>query len=238
MKNVSLVILLFILSSCAKDWSYKSKTGPEKWADLKEEYKFCKIGYNQSPINLTFPAKENSKEYKLKYSYSPSEVEKKWQFKNLKFSFYSKDFLTFRGREYRLQSIFFHHPSEHLINGKQESLEMHIFHKSDSEQSLALALMISLGEENAQFANIISLLENKKRSAVADLDLSRIIDKKGKFFFYDGSLTTPPCTEGVKWFIMKDPIQISKEQMNKIIKLALKGRANARPAQKFSPEKY
>ena len=238
MKKFFAISIILLLSSCFRDWSYEGSTGPKHWGDLKEDYKFCKIGYNQSPIDITFPAIENGKDYELKFSYHPSEVEKEQQSQNVKFSFFSKDFVTFLKRDYFLQKIYFHHPSEHLVKGEQQILEMHIFHKSENEQSLALAIFVKVGKENAEFNKMIDLLDNNKKGAVAKINLAKIVKKEDKFFFYDGSKTTPPCKEGVKWFVMKTQIEMSKEQINKIINLGLKGKANARPVQKFAPEKY
>ena len=70
------------------------------------------------------------------------------------------------------------------------------------------------------------------------IDISKIVNTNDKTFFYDGSLTTPPCSEGVKWYVMKTPVKISQEQMNKIIKSAIFAKTNARPVQAFHPEKY
>jgi carbonic anhydrase len=86
------------------------------------------------------------------------------------------------------------------------------------------------------FNNLIDFLKSKK---IEDkFDLSKIIDETSLSFFYEGSFTTPPCTEGVKWYIMKNPIFISKEQMNTIIKSTIFVKSNARGVQKFNPEKF
>jgi carbonic anhydrase len=239
MKLLLAILTIISLTSCKKNWSYEGKTSPQYWGDLKEEYKFCKIGYNQSPIDIDFTAKEDpAKQIQLKFSYSNSGVSKEQKNHNVKFTFDHKDYFVLRGREYYLQSIYFHHPSEHKINGEEQILEMQIFHKSDSEQTAVLSVFVKVGKENSEFNKLTDLLKNNKKDFWTEFNMDKVINQKDKIFFYDGSLTTPPCTEGIKWFIMKTPIEMSKDQINEIIKLALNGKANVRPVQEFHPELY
>lgn len=230
-KNLIFSVLLF-LSSCTSDWSYEGKSGPQYWGGLKEDYKFCKIGYNQSPIDIDAEFLDNA----LKFSYSDSEAEKKLSKHNLQIEFDSRDFLSRGKKKYFIRHIEFHHPSEHFVKGQPHSLELQIFHKSDDEQSLVLAIFLESGKENPRFKQLIDFLQNKDNEG--KIDLSKIITEGDKTFFYDGSLTTPPCLEGVKWYVMRKPIEISPEQMNQIIKSAIFSKTNARPLQQFHPEKY
>ena len=107
---------------------------------------------------------------------------------------------------------------------------MQIYHKSEDEQWLAISYFLEIpatnNNENLYFNNLIDFLKYKK---IEDkFDLSKIINEANLSFFYEGSFTTPPCTEGVKWYIMKNPIFISKEQMNAIIKSTIFVKSNAR----------
>jgi carbonic anhydrase len=113
---------------------------------------------------------------------------------------------------------------------------MQIYHKSEDEQLLVLAIFLEVGEENSAFNSIIKTLS--KLENLPKINLAKIVKSDDKIFFYDGSITTPPCVEGVKWYIMKTPLKISKEQMNQIIKLAIFTKSNARIIQEFHPEKY
>lgn len=232
MKKIFVVFLLILVSSCFGKWSYEGKRGPKHWGDLKEEFKFCKIGYNQSPINVKYAFEESD----LKFSYSLSDVEKTRANYLMKINFYGQDFLLRGKRKYFLENLEFHHPSEHLINSQAHSLELQITHKSEDEQLLKLAIFLEVGKENTKFDQLIKFLLAKEKDS--KIDLSKIIKADDKIFFYDGSLTTPPCTEGVKWYVMKTPFQISKEQMNQIIKSAIFVKSNARSLQEFHPEKF
>lgn len=227
MKKFFLIFFAFIFS-CKAQWSYES---PAAWGD-RDENKFCKIGYNQSPINI----EDKFIESDLKFSYQISDVEKEKKNYVQNINFDGENFLLRGKKKYWLHSIVFHHPSEHFIDGNQHSLEMQLYHKSEDEQSLVVAVLLEVGEENSDFTSLINFLASKEREG--RINPIKFIKTSDKVFFYDGSLTTPPCKEGVKWYVMKTPAKISKEQMNTIIKSAIFAKSNARPLQVFHPEKY
>jgi carbonic anhydrase len=231
MKKLFLIFLL-LTASCKKNWSYEGSASPQHWGELDEKFKFCKIGYNQSPIDI----KEKFEASDLKFFYVNSDVEKERGKYVLKINFDGKNILLRGKKKYFLQHLEFHHPSEHLIGGKPHSLELQIYHKSDDEQWLVLGIFLEVGKENSEFKKLISLMTSKADDA--KFNLEKIIKSNDQTFFYDGSNTTPPCKEGVKWYVMKTPLEISKEQMNQIIQSAIFVKTNSRPVQEFHPEKY
>jgi carbonic anhydrase len=232
--------MVFFLFSCKVDWSYSGKGSPQNWAKISEKNKFCKIGYNQSPIDINLSMNKDFILNDLKFDYSNAEIEKNNEKYHQKINFYGKNF-AFRGKKkYWLKYVEFHHPSEHLLDSSSHSLEMQIYHKSEDEQWLAVSYFLEIASknnnENLYFKNLINFLKSNK---IEDkFDLSKIIDETSLSFFYEGSFTTPPCVEGVKWYIMKNPIFITKEQMNAIIKSTIFVKSNAREVQKFNPEKF
>ncbi len=231
MKKLFLIFLI-LTCSCKANWSYDGRGKPDNWSKLDGANKFCKIGYNQSPINIV----EKFEASELKFDYSVSDVEKEKKNYIMNVNFDGKNFVSRGKKKYLLRSLAFHHPSEHLVKGEPYSLEMQIAHKSDDEQWLMLGIFFEVGKENPNFKTLINFLNSKKTEA--KIDPARIVKFADEVFFYDGSFTTPPCKEGVKWYVMKTPIQISKEQMNQIIKSAIFAKTNSRPVQKFHPEKY
>jgi carbonic anhydrase len=239
MKKISL-LLVFFLFGCKADWSYSGKGSPQNWATISEKNKFCKIGYNQSPIDINLSMNKDFILNDLKFDYKVAEIEKINEKYHQKINFYGKNFV-FRGKKkYWLKYVEFHHPSEHLLDSSPHSLEMQIYHKSEDEQWLAVSYFLEIStknnNENLYFKNLINFLKSDK---IEDkFDLSKIIDETSLSFFYEGSFTTPPCVEGVKWYIMKNPIFITKEQMNAIIKSTIFVKSNAREVQKFNPEKF
>jgi carbonic anhydrase len=232
--------MVFFLFSCKVDWSYSGKGSPQNWAKISEKNKFCKIGYNQSPIDINLSMNKDFILNDLKFDYSNAEIEKNNEKYHQKINFYGKNFV-FRGKKkYWLKHVEFHHPSEHLLESSPHSLEMQIYHKSEDEQWLTVSYFLEIASknnnENLYFKNLINFLKSNK---IEDkFDLSKIIDETSLSFFYEGSFTTPPCVEGVKWYIMKNPIFITKEQMNAIIKSTIFVKSNAREVQKFNPEKF
>ena len=233
-------IFIFFLCACSTEWSYSGKGSPQYWAEISEKNKFCKIGYNQSPIDINSAMNKDFILNDLKLDYKISEIEKVNEKYYQKINFYSKSFALRGKKKYWLKYIQFRHPSEHLIGSEPHSIEMQIYHKSEDEQWLAVSYFLEIlpenNNENLYFKNLINFLKSKQ---IEDkFDLSKIIDEASLSFFYEGSFTTPPCTEGVKWYIMKNPTFISKEQMNAIIKSTIFVKSNAREVQKFNPEKF
>jgi len=229
MKKILLAFLIFI-SSCSPKWNYENV---EKWGELDEKYKFCKLGFNQSPVDVVQEFKDNE----LEFNYQNSDLVKEKIPYQLRLNFYGKSFLTRVKKKYFLQNLTFHHPSEHFVEGQPHSLEMQIAHKSDDEQWLILSVFFEVGEvDNKNYSQLVDfILSNAQEQKFNPKNLVNFSDKT---FFYDGSFTTPPCLEGVKWYVMKNVINISKEQMNKIINGAIFAKMNARNLQKFNPEKY
>ncbi len=231
MIKILIVATLFFITSCAKNWSYYGENDPKNWGNLKEEYRLCKIGYNQSPIDVDGEFRKGE----LQFFYSESEVEKKPINHVTRIEFFTKEFLLRGKKKYFLRYLEFHHPSEHFIKGEQYSLEMQIYHKSDDEQWLVVTKFLEIGKKNSEFDDLIKFLSDKKNEG--KINLNKIINKDEKLFFYDGSLTIPPCNEGVKWYISQDILTISKEQMSQIIKSAILTKSNARPVQEFHPDR-
>lgn len=225
---------LLFFCSCEKKWNYSTNNSKENWGDLREEYKFCKIGFNQSPINID----QSFTTHDLKENFSTNsnfEIRKK-DFVN-RIEFFSRDYLTRGKKKFFIRYLEFHHPSEHLVKSEKYSLEMQVAFKSEDEQWLILAYFVELDSaENKDLKPLINSLKNPKNDD--KINLKNLVNLSDLAFFYDGSFTTPPCQEGVKWYVMKTPISASKNQMNDIIKLAIIKSPNARTAQEFHPEKY
>ena len=228
MKKLLIIIILFSCS-CSPSWNYADS---KKWGEKREENRFCKIGFNQSPIDIT----AEFEELELDFKYQKLQAEKQHKDYVLRLSFFGRNYLLRGSKKYHLRYLSFNHPSEHLVKGQAHSLEMQIAHKSEDEQWLILSVFLEVGKENENFRKLIGFLTSKDE--VEKINLKKIINKKDKVFFYTGSFTTPPCHEGVKWYVMKTPLKISKTQMNKIIKSAIFSATNARNIQEFNIEKY
>ncbi len=175
--------IFFIAFSCGKNnhkWSYKGKNSPQFWGNITENYKFCKIGYNQSPINITLLFDNNN----LSFLYQKVELDKKIMPNQLYLSVYGKNFVVnaVNKKKYHLQYIKFHKPSEHQVNGKFYDLEMQLVHKSEDEQWLIASFFIANNwQENPNFQQLIDFLNSK--NLTTNLDLKKNILYNSDSFF-------------------------------------------------------
>ena len=237
-KIILFFLIIFAVFACGKKnakWSYLGKSGPQFWGD-NNDYKFCKIGYNQSPININLPFNNQD----LNFLYQEIEIDKKIMPNQLYLSVYGNNFVVnkINKKKYNLRFIKFHHPSEHQINSQSFDLEMQLSHKSEDEQWLIVSFFIAKHQqENLDFRSLIGFLESKNNTT--SLDIKKIISHNNNIsFFYEGSFTTPPCLEAVKWFVFKNPILLNQNQINSIIKNTIFVSNNARPLQKFEPQNF
>lgn len=198
-------------AALGSDWSYSGKTGPAFWGNLQPEYQTCKVGHQQSPI----------------------EIEKSYQTRSLKPHFHYRAeageplYIYFKKRKYYLHEIRFHVPSEHVFQDQSFDMEVHLIHQDKHGKYLMVGAFIIIGKENKRIQPFIDHLNQKKASDLADAVL--FLPNHKDFFVYRGSLTVPPCTEGIPWFIHKKPIEISAAQAN-LLKVSQK-LYGARPTQ-------
>jgi len=224
-------VLLAILYSCTtknesshlhenekkEHWSYTGETSPENWAEI-EKNSDCE-GQYQSPINIiennTIPI--NSKD-DLKIFYSPNTHISKVlnNGHSIQFDFETGDSIKFNEEIYYLKQIHFHEPSEHKINGVIYPIEVHLVHVSNKNQLSVFSVLGMEGQESELFEFFKSFLplENGKSKKIdKEINLTKLSLENRDYFFYGGSLTTPPCTESVNWFVFKNPIIVSLEEV-------------------------
>lgn len=204
-------------------WSYQGETGPEHWKEIEKDSD-CGGKY-QSPINIiSVDAKVDDSMKPLDVHYS-SKIKIKEVVNNghsIQYNIESGDYLNYKEDKYELKQIHFHAASEHTINGIQYPMVIHMVHVSDEGKFAVLAVMVKEGRENKLFTFLESYLPLKKeqiKQMNTSFDLNKCLPKDKGYFNYVGSLTTPPCTEGVNWFVFKKTITISLEQVKILQKL-------------------
>lgn len=200
-------------------WSYKGETGPDKWASLDPASSKCANGTEQSPIDIELTKVKLDKTLEdIKINYNPTA----FTVMNNGHTIQANDAsgansIVVEGKEYKLAQMHFHKPSENEINGQAFEMEGHLVHKSSDGNLAVLAFLIKAGQENKELAEIWSKLpkEETKEDIKLDkqVDLVNLLPKEKKSFRYNGSLTTPPCSEQVKWVVLEQPIELSKEQI-------------------------
>lgn len=197
----------------AATWGYEGSNGPKQWGSLDSEYATCKSGKAQSPIDLTkasvSPVGTLKIDYKDNIETTPFETGHAVQV-----NVTPGNGIRIAGKPYKLVQFHFHTPSEHKMKGKSAPMEMHFVHQSKEGDLAVIGVMIQSGSENAMLKNIaqrVPQLRNRMKKPPLPMNFSELLPKDKTYYRYNGSLTTPPCSEGVKWFVMKQPITASQQ---------------------------
>ena len=211
-------------------WSYEGEHGAEHWADLSPDFATCRTGVQQSPVDITAPRAANGRApLEVAYRATPARIVNNGH--TIQVDLDEGNTLRLEGREYRLVQFHFHSPSEHRVSGQSAALEMHLVHR-DAEGHLAVVgIMLREGAENAFLAPLWASLPHSvgAPAPAGSVDASAALPAHRGYYHYAGSLTTPPCTEGVQWFVLHDAMEVSHAQVEAFT--AAVGNANARPAQ-------
>ncbi len=195
-------------------FSYSGSSGPEHWADLDPAFEACGSGESQSPINI-----ENVKEVDLpniEFNYLPSMISLVNNGHTVLAKLDQGSYLEVDGEKYELLQFHFHAPSEHEINGQSFPVELHFVHKNEAGHLAVVGIMLVEGTTNASLRPILENIpvEAGREAALENLiNASDLLPIEQTTYRYSGSLTTPPCTEGVSWFVMVNPVEISQEQI-------------------------
>lgn len=224
--------VLVVLSGTAiadEQWSYEGKGAPENWGDLSEHWTACKSGKNQSPIDIHETIKGNLPELKMDFNTEADSIVNNGH--TIQIDTDDTDDLMVDGKSFSLKQFHFHAPSENLLNGKSYPVEIHFVHADKEGQLAVVAVMVVEGKANPIINKILSLVPNKVNE-VKKIDdkfnFESLFPKNKHYYRYSGSLTTPPCSEGVIWMVMKNPIEMSKQQIQDFAKLL---KNNNRPLQ-------
>jgi len=216
-------------------WSYQGDTGPANWGKLSEEFSTCSTGKNQSPINVD-PLKNviEAKQKPIHFDYNvlvPERIINTGH--SVQVDMRSGGKITVDGKDFKLKQFHFHTPGEHKIAGTPFPMEIHFVHVSDDGQIAVVAVPLKPGRPHPTVASLWRYLPQKAgesrelpNNAVNSLQLEKDISN---YYRYNGSLTTPPCSEGVIWIIKRAPVSVSKWQV-KVLEKVL-GYPNNRPLQ-------
>jgi carbonic anhydrase len=201
-------------------WSYSGMTGPENWADLSPDYAVCDEGLNQSPINIskTFPSELGA----LEPNYRSGGTTIVNNGHTLQVNAEPGSWLHIEDQSFELLQLHYHSPSEHQINGEQFLLEAHFVHQNENGDLAVVAVLFRDGPWNSDLEKIGKVAPTTVgNSAPIDIRFEelKLHTSHGSYFRYNGSLTTPPCTEGVRWYILKMPARMSAKQAANFVDL-------------------
>ena len=197
----------------AKHWSYEGEGAPEHWAQIDKRFFMCKEGKNQSPINLTGFTESELAPITFNYHLISTEILDNGHTEQVNVKKGSS--ITLDDISFDLKQFHFHTPSENNINGKAFPLEAHFVHASKDGKLAVVAVMFEEGTENQALKELWAVMPTQagKHKAIDAKHLDALLPKDRDYYRFDGSLTTPPCTEGVRWLVMKKPVTLSKAQI-------------------------
>ena len=221
-----------LVNSSAQEhhWDYSAAHGPEHWADLNPQYALCKNGHHQSPIDIRNPKKADLPPIQFDYRPSPLHVIDNGH--TIMVNYGPGSSISVDGKKYALKQFHFHRPSEERINGKGYEMVVHLVHADDEGNLAVVAVLLQQGKDNALVHELWNdLPKEKEKEEVLNnvrVNAAGLLPAERGYYTFPGSLTTPPCSENVTWFVLKRPVTISSAEIEQFSKLY---RHDARPTQ-------
>jgi len=212
-------------------WSYEGETGPRHWGALNPSWELCEYGDEQSPVDFERGSKVLNHHLKVDYRKSVPTIVDNGH--TVQVNFAGGNQVTINGKTYELKQFHYHSPSEHTVNGVSYPLELHFVHANAKGNLAVLGVMVEKGQALEEINKVLDNLPAPgEKGGVTpkgiNLELTAFYPKAKGTYHYPGSLTTPPCSEGVNWNVFKSPIQMSAERIDQF-KARYSG--NSRPVQ-------
>ncbi len=195
-------------------WGYDGDVGPTHWAGLSPDFELCASGKGQSPIDIVRPLGADLPN--PVFAYRPSAIEIVNNGHTVQVNVDPGSALALDGKSYALAQFHFHAPSEHRVGGAAFPVEMHLVHKAKDGELAVVAVFLKPGRGNAAYAPVLSQLPagpGPARRAPGTVNAADLIPRVHTSFRYGGSLTTPPCSEKVRWTVLTTPVEISRAQI-------------------------
>lgn len=213
-------------------WAYEGHGGPEHWGSLNAENQACSSGHKQSPVDIVVASAQAVAHPKIQLQYKPSAMHMLNNGHTVQMNYDAGSTAIINGQPYQLVQFHFHSPSEHTVNGQAYPLEVHLVHKSASGSLAVIGILFEKGAANPALASLWPSFPTSAGhpvDAAGSFNAASLLPGDTKFLTYSGSLTTPPCTEGVLWNVARTPQTASDEQISFFVKKFYNG--NARPVQ-------
>jgi carbonic anhydrase len=210
-------------------WSYEGGSGPDKWGSLDAADGAGSGGHQQSPIDIAGSISARQPPIKINWRKRPDTIVNNGH--TIQLNFTEGDVLDLGARSYRLTQFHFHHPSEHLVDGKAFAMEAHFVHAAEGGGLAVVGVLMVPGRANPVFNKIVSTMPQEEGAPVPTdpaIDPNRLLPAQRAYYHYEGSLTTPPCSETVDWLVLAHPIEVAEADIAHFAKLYP---MNARPVQ-------
>jgi carbonic anhydrase len=216
----------------APHWGYTGPMGPAQWSKLSKEFATCAVGKTQSPIDIPDAKATRGDLPPILFDYKPSPLRIIDNGHTIQVNYAAGSSIAVAGRRSELVQFHFHKPSEEKIDGKSHDMVVHLVHKDKDGNLAVVAVLLDRGAENPLVKTLWGNLPRSKEEEVAvsgvEIDASRLLPQDRGYYTFMGSLTTPPCSENVTWFVLKAPMNISNEEIARFAQLYP---TNARPPQ-------
>ena len=213
----------------AAHWSYAGAGGPADWGLMKPEFSACANGSRQSPIDIRSGVKVDLEPIQIDYRPSGFSVVDNGH--TIQVNIEGGNSIEVQGRRYDLLQFHFHRPSEERIDGRQFDMVAHLVHKDPEGKLAVIAVLLDRGSAHPLVQKVWNNLPLEKGTEMRvrnGLDMNHLLPADRRYFTYMGSLTTPPCSEGVLWMVMQQPVPMATDQINVFSRLYP---MNARPIQ-------
>jgi carbonic anhydrase len=214
----------------AHSWDYGESQGPSHWGDLKPEFAPCKNGHRQSPIDIRNPQKADLPPIHFDYKPSPLHIVDNGH--TVMINYGPGSFITVVGKKYALKQFHFHRPSEETIDGKGYEMVVHLVHADQEGKLAVVAVLLQKGEDNPLVHELWNDMPTEKEKEEdldnIQIDIAVLLPADHGYYTYQGSLTTPPCSEDVTWFVLKHPMTVSAAEIQQF---SILYRHDARPTQ-------
>lgn len=211
-------------------WQYSGAYGPANWAEMRKDYALCGRGQRQSPIDIVATRLQAQPRLQFDYRSAPLRIVNDGHTVRVRFANGSR--LLIGGHAETLQQFHFHIPGGDQVRGEAFPMAMHFLHKSRSGQLVALVVLFRLGARNEALAALLPKMPEagQPERVLPDtrFNPADLLPASKAYYVYDGSLTAPPCTEGVRWIVMQQPLELSAAQLARLSELFPN---NARPVQ-------
>jgi carbonic anhydrase len=215
---VSIVVLLsplFVLADGVQpNWGYSGKTNSSTWGKLSPNFGKCESGMAQSPIDIKGAKKGSSTPITFNYKSSPLVVVDNGH--SIQANYAPGSSMTVGGEKYELLQFHFHTPSEHQIAGKASAMEVHLVHRNAAGKLAVVGVMMNKGKEHPLIARVWQAIPPADKTNTfknIPINAADLLPATKSYYSYAGSLTTPPCTEGVKWHVLTTGISLSSKQI-------------------------
>ncbi|MEW6570213.1 MAG: carbonic anhydrase family protein [Nitrospirota bacterium] len=212
-------------------WGYAGEGAPQYWGTLKPEFALCGSGMSQSPIDFNKTYKTDLEKIEFSYKDTPLKIVNNGH--TIQVNCEPGSTVTIDGENYELVQFHFHAPSEHTVKGQFYDMELHLVHKNRNGELAVAGAFMKKGQLNkliqVLWDNIPTEIDKENVVSGVSVNASGLLPKDKKYYHYYGSLTTPPCTEGVNWSVLTTPIELSEDQIEKF--RTVMGVDNNRPVQ-------